>query len=177
VNMANFYTDVISKDPRFNLSTRVDDLGLLEPVMRELVQQIVQAAKSMGIDIMVFETFRSQARQEQLFRQGATRLQRVGVHNFGLACDIVRVVNGEPSWKGDFSFLGTLAHSSALIWGGNWGAPAVVHSFVDSVHLQRCAVARQPQLFSGIWYPDSAYNPYTDEPHPIFAGLSQATHA
>ncbi len=169
--MGNFFTDVISADPRFNSVTRVHDLSLLEPVTRELVQKIVAGAKAMGIDLMVFETYRSQVRQHELFLQGASKLDKVGVHHYGLACDIVRVVHGEPSWKGDFSFLGELAHSAGLIWGGDWGEPNVKHSFIDAVHVQRCTVARQSELFVGKFYPDAAYNPYTDDPHVLLAGV------
>ena len=172
--MSNFFTDVISPDPRFNSVARIADLSLLEPITRQLVEGIVSAAQKMGIEIMAFETYRSQARQQQLFNQGATKLRTVGVHHYGLACDIVRVAGGEPSWKGDFSFLGQLAHSSGLIWGGDWGAPNIHHSFVDNVHVQRCTVARQGDLFAGAWYPDDTYNPYaTDEQHVLFAAATQ----
>ena len=167
--MGNFFTDVISKDSRFSSANRVADPLLLEPVTRQLVQQIVDAAGNMGIAVMIFETYRSQARQQELFNNGATKLRTVGVHQFGLACDIVRVIGGEPSWKGDFSFLGQLAHSSGLIWGGDWGDPGIKHSFVDSVHVQRCTVARQGDLFAGNFYPDNEYNPYTDDPQVLFA--------
>jgi D-alanyl-D-alanine carboxypeptidase len=167
--MGNFFTDVISNDPRFSSAKRVADPMLLEPVTRKLVQQIVDAARNMGIAVMIFETYRSQERQQELFNNGATKLRTVGVHQFGLACDIVRVVGGEPSWKGDFSFLGQLARSSGLIWGGDWGDPGIKHSFVDSVHVQRCTVARQGDLFAGNFYPDEEYNPYTDDPHVLFA--------
>jgi hypothetical protein len=167
--MGNFFNDVISKDSRFNTANRVDDPLLLEPMTRQLVQQIIDAAGKMGIAVMIFETYRSQARQQQLFNNGATKLRSVGVHQYGLACDVVRVVGGEPSWKGDFSFLGQLAHSSGLIWGGDWGDPSIQHSFIDSVHVQRCKVARQGELFAGNFYPDDEYNPYTDEPHVLFA--------
>ncbi len=109
--MENFYSDVIEKDPRFNSSRRVADPALLEPTTRQLVERIIAAAQQMGIGLMIFETYRSQARQQELFDNGATRLRTVGVHRYGLACDIVRVVGGEPSWKGDFSFLGQLARS------------------------------------------------------------------
>jgi hypothetical protein len=78
-------------------------------------------------------------------------------------------VGGEPSWKGDFSFLGQLARSSGLIWGGDWGEAGIKHTFVDSVHVQRCTVARQGDLFAGNFYPDDEYNPYTDDPHVLFA--------
>jgi hypothetical protein len=167
--MGNFFTDVISQDPRFNSDARISDPLLLEPMTRQLVQQIIDAAQQMGIAVMIFETYRSQARQLDLFNNGATKLRTVGVHQYGLACDIVRVAGGEPSWKGDFSFLGELAHSSGLIWGGDWGSPGTTHSFIDSVHVQRCTVARQAALFAGTFYPDDNYNPYTDEPHVLFA--------
>jgi hypothetical protein len=167
--MGNFFTDVISQDPRLNSVARVSDLALLEPVTRQLVQQIIDSAKQMGIEVMAFETYRSQARQLELFNNGATKLRNVGVHRYGLACDIVRVVGEEPSWKGDFSFLGQLAHSSGLIWGGDWGDPNMQHSFIDSVHVQRCTVAEQGALFAGNFYPDDTYNPYTDGQHVLFA--------
>lgn len=167
--MGNFFTDVISKDSRFNSAKRIADPMLLEPVTRQLVQRIIDAAGNMGIAVMIFETYRSQARQQELFNAGATKLRTVGVHQFGLACDIVRVVGGEPSWKGDFSFLGQLARGTGLIWGGDWGEPGIKHDFVDSVHVQRCTVARQGDLFAGNFYPDNEYNPYTDDPHVLFA--------
>ena len=93
--MGNFYTDVISHDARFDSVTRVGDASLLEPATRQLVESIRLAAAQMGIEVMIYETYRSQDRQQELFNQGATRLRTVGVHHYGLACDIVRVVGGE----------------------------------------------------------------------------------
>lgn len=158
----SFFTDVIEKDPRFTSSKRIDDLALLEPVTSAAVQKIIADSRVLGFEMMVFETFRSQARQLQLFAQGVTKLKTVGVHNYGLACDIVKVVGGEPSWKGDFSFLAHLARKYGLIWGGDWGAPGQHHTFVDSVHVQRCCIGRQPALFRGEYYPEATYNPYDD---------------
>lgn len=170
--MDSFYTDVIARDARFRSAARVNDSSLLEPTTRQLVERLIAAAKQIGIDVMVFETYRSQERQQALFECGATKLRAVGVHHYGLACDIVRVVGGEPCWKGDFTFLGQLAQSCGLIWGGDWGAPQIKHSFVDSVHVQRCTVARQGDLFSGVWYPDESYNPYDDVQH-LFADATK----
>jgi hypothetical protein len=87
-------------------------------------------------------------------------LQTVGVHHYGLACDIVKDMNGKPSWDGDFSFFGKLAPAHGLVWGGDWGEPAVAHKFRDTDHVQRILVAMQQQLFSGVWYPDDSYNPF-----------------
>jgi D-alanyl-D-alanine carboxypeptidase len=160
--MSNFYTDVILKDQRFKTTKRVDDLMLLEPATRQLVESIIADAKAHGVALMAFETFRSAARQQILFQQGASKLQKVGVHNYGLACDIVKSIDGDPSWKGDFSLLGQLAHSHKLIWGGDWGNPNIKHSFIDLVHVQRCTIARQASLFTRKWYPDENYDPYID---------------
>ena len=107
--MGNFYTDTIQYDKRFNSTERISDILLLEPVTRKIVQSIIEQAKLNGLELMVFETYRSQDRQALLYERGATKLQKVGVHHYGLACDIVRSINGEPSWKGDFSLLGQLA--------------------------------------------------------------------
>jgi hypothetical protein len=167
--MGTFYSDVIALDARFAAVERVSDAALLEPTTRQLVQGILAAARQMGIELMLYETYRSPQRQQELFNQGATKLRNVGVHHYGLACDIVKVVAGEPSWKGDFSFLGQLAQSSGLIWGGDWGAPNIKHTFVDAVHVQRCTVARQAELFCGNWFPDAAYNPYEDGQHLLMA--------
>ncbi|MGD0218060.1 MAG: M15 family metallopeptidase [Desulfobaccales bacterium] len=160
--MGNFFTDEIETDPRFDQTDRVDDTALLEPSTRQRVEAIIAEAKTQGIELMIFETYRSQARQLQLFNQGATQLQTVGVHHYGLACDIVKCINGEPSWKGDFSFLGTLAKKHGLIWGGDWGSPSAKHTFFDYDHVQRCSVGDQQALFNGGWYPDQNYDPCAD---------------
>ena len=154
--MASFFEDVIKNDPRLDSLKRVSDMALLEPVTRLAISNIVADAKALGIDLMVFETYRSQARQQELFSQGASKLRVVGVHHYGLACDLVKVVSGDPSWKGDFSFLGRLAHEHGLIWGDS----TVPHSFIGAVHVQRCAVSMQPALFRGSFYPDASYDPY-----------------
>jgi D-alanyl-D-alanine carboxypeptidase len=160
--MSNFYTDVIQKDARFHSTEVINDIMLLEPITRQLVLAIIADAIAQGVKLMVFETYRSQERQQLLFNQGATKLRTVGVHHYGLACDIVKDINGSPSWKGDFSLLGQLAHHHGLIWGGDWGTPTMHHSFIDSDHVQRCSVGRQASLFRGEFYPDDKYNPYDD---------------
>lgn len=156
----SFYTDVIARSPKFHTSDRVSDMDLLEPVTRAAVQRIIVQAASSGVKLTVFESYRSQERQAEMYRQGASQLKTVGVHHFGLACDLVKDVGGEPSWKGDFSFLGPLARANGLIWGGDWGHPGVPTKFPDADHVQRCRVEMQAQLFALTWYPDASYNPW-----------------
>ena len=161
--MSNFYQDVISKDPRYHTTKPVNDKMLLEPVTREAVLAIIADAKSLhGIDIDTFETYRSKERQELLFKQKATKLKTVGVHHYGLAADFVKIIAGEPSWKGDFSFLVALCKKHGLISGSTWGQPKVKHTFVDPGHVQRITLQRQPTLFNLTWYPSESYSPYLD---------------
>lgn len=158
--MGNFYEDIIQEDPRYNSIHPVSDLSLLEPVTKAAVEAILSEAASMGIDLMVFETYRSQELQEIYYDRGVTQLQNVGVHHYGLAADIVKSENGEPSWDGDFSFLGPLAMKNGLIWGGDWGEPDRPHTFRDYVHVQRIRVKDQGPLFRGEWYPGPDYDPW-----------------
>src|ERR1700693_3787108 len=157
--MGNFFEDFIAGG-HLQTDARTSDTEMLEPVTRLAVASIIAAAKAeLGMDLMVFETFRSQLRQEQLFAKGVTELKHVGVHGYGLAADIVKLINGQPSWAGDFSFLGPLAKRFGLIWGGDWGEPLVKHSLYDADHVQRCSKADEEKLFAGTWYPDADYSP------------------
>lgn len=158
----SFYNELIQVHKKFNSLARIDDIMLLEPKTLELVQAIIADAAANGLQLMIYDTYRSQQRQQYLFNHGATKLRTVGVHHYGLACDIVKNINGEPSWKGDFSLIGQLAHHHGLIWGGDWGTPSIHHTFLDNDHVQRCSVGRQAALFNGTFYPDENYNPYND---------------
>ncbi|HEV3038755.1 MAG TPA: M15 family metallopeptidase [Candidatus Angelobacter sp.] len=158
--MGNFFEGVIQQDSRFHSMQPVNDPMLLEPKTRAAVDAIIADAAAHGVALMIFETYRSQERQALLYSQHVTQLKTVGVHHYGLACDLVKRVNGEPSWKGDFSLIGQLAKGYGLIWGGDWGRPDIPHSFRDYPHVQRCSIIDQAKLFRGEWYPDDQYDPY-----------------
>ena len=158
--MGNFYTDVIQKDPRYTSSEICSDPALLHPVMLQKIQGIIADMAAEGVSLMIFETFRSEARQLHLFNQGVTQLKNVGVHAYGLACDLtLKDRAGNPSWDSDFKFYQALALKYKLIWGGDWGNPTIKHSFIDSDHLQWCSIAHQESLFDGTWYPSDQYDP------------------
>ena len=94
---------------------------------------IVRHSDKTDPPLMAYETYRSQARQTRLYHQRATKLKTVGVHHYGLACDLVKDIAGEPSWKGDFAFLGRIAKKHKMIWDDDWRSPGARHEFVDSV--------------------------------------------
>lgn len=158
--MGNFYTDVIMQDPRFQSEARIYDPNLLYPVMAAKVEAVKSDAAHCGVTLVTFETYRAEQRQESLFLQQATKLKTVGVHHYGLACDFVKIINGELSWKGDWSFMAEITKEHGLIWGGNWNRPYDPRGFHDLDHVQFCSVTMEKKLFAGEFYPDENYNPY-----------------
>jgi hypothetical protein len=156
----SFYTEVIQKSPLFRSADIVNDINMLEPTFRVLVNKILAAAEAQNRPMRVIETYRSPERQKKLFDQKLTQLKDVGVHHYGLAADIVFLDHGQPSYKGDYSLLGLLADQVGVVWGGDWGTPQLHHSFRDLDHVQRVAVADQNRLFKGAWYPDATYDPF-----------------
>jgi hypothetical protein len=106
---SNFYNDVIQQSPYFNNPARINDSMLLEPVTRQAVYNILRDAYQQGNPLILFETYRSRERQALLFAEGKSQLRDVGAHHYGLAADLVRAVDGMPSWEGDYTFLAELA--------------------------------------------------------------------
>ena len=144
----SFYTDVIQRDPRFRATAQIRDPGLLFPPFRAKVEAVIAKLATRGQRFVIIETYRSQERQEALYRAHATELQRVGVHGFGLACDCCRVIDGRAEWEGAlYRDYGAAAETEGLVWGGSW------QTIIDLVHVQYIAVAEQPQLFDLSWYP------------------------
>lgn len=160
--MGTWYTDHIMKDTRFTSIEAVSDPTLLFPSFRDKVTKIIAAAKTQGVELRIGETFRSKQRQHQLFLQGATRLQNVGVHHYGLAVDLHWYKNGKFETRGDlyYPILYPLCRDNHLIYGADWGdPPPSKHSFNDWDHVQAVTLHDQPVLFAGQWYPGVDYVP------------------
>lgn len=164
-----FFEAVIRTGDWYRDPSRHSDLALLEPNTRRKVQAILQDAKAHGVSVVCYETYRSQERQEQLYQQGATQLQHVGTHHYGVAADLVPLNSaGEPTWdgvEGAFQLIAHLCHVHLLISGADWGRPGVPHRFIDQPHCQYVTSGRrQSMLLAGLWYPpeNGTYNPYAD---------------
>lgn len=153
--MTNFYTTVLEADPRFASHAQIADPLLLEPVTRAAVAAIIAEAAALRVTYKISETYRSAERQTDLFRGGHTQLSLVGVHHFGLACDLVCIEAGKAKWDAHhYDLLGALAHKHGLVWGGEW------HGFPDLDHVQRITLADQGRLLFGDWYPDADYRAF-----------------
>ncbi|OGF80426.1 hypothetical protein A2W48_02965 [Candidatus Giovannonibacteria bacterium RIFCSPHIGHO2_12_44_12] len=119
----SWYEEKIKKHPQYTNSKLVADLNILYPPLALNILKIFTLARKEGLSVCVYETYRSQERQTELFNKGVTKLKTNGMHHFGVATDIVFLDRGNnPSWdeKYDWKRLGEIGKSFGLIWGGDW---------------------------------------------------------
>jgi peptidoglycan LD-endopeptidase CwlK len=82
-------------------------LADLEPVTRDMAVTFLEDCRELGIDILVTCTYRSPQEQDALYAQGRTDHGGIvtnakggqSPHNFGMALDVVPIVNGKPDWN------------------------------------------------------------------------------
>ena len=101
-------------------------LDNLKNVNADLVRVVKRAIEITEIDFTVIEGFRTEARQRELVRKGASKTMN-SRHLTGHAVDIAPIVNGSISW--DFDHYYPLAEAMAraatelgvtIRWGGCW---------------------------------------------------------
>lgn len=115
---------VATKKGKFVLGKR--SLDNLKGVHADLVKVVKRAIEITDIDFSVIEGVRTQARQRELLKKGATKTMN-SRHLTGHAVDIVPLVDGKVSW--DFNYYYPLAKAMAqaatelgvsIRWGGAW---------------------------------------------------------
>ena len=127
-------------------------IAKLDPRIKKRVVNFINEAHRQGIKLRVVQGFRSFDEQNKLYAKGRTRaeLDAKGLHhikarpnenrvtnviggksshNWGLAVDVVPMVNGKPVWNGDWKKVSTIGKNAGLKWGGDWT------SFVDRPHF------------------------------------------
>lgn len=120
-------------------SRNLDDL---RPEVRPQVDAFLSACAAADIDVLVTCTLRSNAEQAALYAQGRTAPgSRVtdapagrSAHNFGLAIDVVPIVNGKLDWDRKdpvWQKVGELGLAAGLQWAGTPGFP-----FPELPHFQ-----------------------------------------
>jgi len=122
-------------------SRSLDDL---DRRMQPLARSFVAACEAAGIDLLVTCTLRSNDEQAKLYAQGrstsgviATNARPgTSAHNFGLAMDVVPLINGKPYWNftrrdPTWSKIGELGQAAGLQW---LGAPG--SEFLEGAHFQ-----------------------------------------
>jgi peptidoglycan L-alanyl-D-glutamate endopeptidase CwlK len=106
------------------------DMDLLFPPFAHRVDEAISNCKDAGIDVMVFEAWRSPQRQTFLYSQGRSAPGKIvtkadawqSIHQLGLAVDIVfKDAKGNPSWEGDYALVAPHFQAMGLEWLGGVG--------------------------------------------------------
>lgn len=117
-------------------SRKLEDL---HPLVVEKARQLIELAQADGIEILVTSTLRSFEEQAELFAIGRVKPGKIVTnakageswHNFGLAFDVVPLVNGKAIWDSPFwNRIGDLGKQIDLTWGGDF------KSFKDKPHFE-----------------------------------------
>jgi hypothetical protein len=132
-----FLTDIVTSD-EFVINTPCKDTGLLFPEFWAKVQASIAAFNERypDIEIVIVETYRSNVLQHQYYLNGASKINKDGMHHFGIAADLAFKINGKFSYQGDYEFLRTCHTAQGLHLLGLW----------DIGHVQFIDVADQLQL-------------------------------
>lgn len=143
-----FYTDSLATSPYFGSRSRVDFPEMLEPSVRQSVEDMLTDAQGQGIDLVLYESYRSQARHDLMRQENPSLSQSVGALAYGLAAEFAfgQGVNQQPTQDGDFTFLKALAESHGLMWAAEHGGAATGVTSVQDSDL--------PALEAGVWYPE-----------------------
>lgn len=103
------------------------DISELSPNAQQACRLFISECKKQGLNVLITETYRSQARQNYLYEQGRTRpgnkvtWTKNSRHTSRRAWDICKNVKGqEYSDKAFFISCGNIAKKLGITWGGTW---------------------------------------------------------
>jgi hypothetical protein len=106
----------------------ISDLRALHPYFRDRIIELIRLCKARGIELAVVETYRTHAKQHE-YKSMGRKFTRSGAgrskHQYGLAVDVVPIVNGQAEWH-DLALwkrIGVIGERLGLRWGGRWRHP------------------------------------------------------
>lgn len=119
----------------------------LRPVVRDKMIEFIERYRARGFDLLITCTYRSAAEQDALYALGRTKPgKRVtnakggnSYHQYGVAVDIVPLMDGKPLWQTHdrknkllpaWQAVCEVAAELGIEWAGNW------KSFKEYAHLQ-----------------------------------------
>jgi hypothetical protein len=103
----------------------ISDLAALHPYFRDKVIELINRCERRGIHLAIVESYRTHAKQSEYKNMGR-KYTRSGAgkskHQYGLAIDVVPLVNGEPQWNNKHLWrrIGVIGEQLGLRWGGRW---------------------------------------------------------
>ncbi|MBQ7975417.1 MAG: M15 family metallopeptidase [Clostridia bacterium] len=117
-----------------NTLTTYRSIEELTPNAQKACNLFMAECKRQGLNVLITETYRSQARQDYLYAQGRTRSGKIVTwaknsrHTLRRAWDICKNVKGqEYSDNAFFRKCGEIAAKLGITWGGTWNTPDMPH--------------------------------------------------
>lgn len=108
------------------------DVKELTPAAQKACRLFLKKCKESGLNIFLTETYRSQARQNQLYAQGRTEPGKIVTwtlnsrHTSRRAWDIA-VIGKDLYDMAVIRKAGSIGQSLGITWGGEWSTPDYVH--------------------------------------------------
>lgn len=116
-------------------------VSTLHPKVRgDFKNFITDAENALGITIRVTQGLRTFEEQQKLYDQGRTEPGKIvtkakpgsSYHQYGLAVDLVEVIDNGVDWEYDMSKLVPFAEKYGIQWGGNFPG-----TFKDHPHFEK----------------------------------------
>jgi hypothetical protein len=106
----------------------IADMNALHPFFRDKVNELIIRCKKQGIELAIVETYRTHAKQNEYRSMGRKYTNSTGgksKHQYGLAVDVVPMVNGVAVWDNVWLWkkVGVAGEKLGLRWGGRWKKP------------------------------------------------------
>jgi len=97
------------------------DITLLHPFVQKRALEVLESCRKAGLDVEIFETLRTQERQNFLKAKGKSKTLN-SYHILGLAVDFVFKKNGKWSWSSehDWDALANIVESRGFKSGWRW---------------------------------------------------------
>ncbi|SHJ45418.1 peptidoglycan L-alanyl-D-glutamate endopeptidase CwlK [Aquimarina spongiae] len=100
----------------------------LHPAVQAKARKFLNLAAKEGIYLRVTDGIRTFAEQEAIYAQGRTKPGEIvtdarggqSYHNYGLAIDVVPMVNGQPNYDDDYIRISQIGKSLGFTWGGHF---------------------------------------------------------
>lgn len=137
----------------------IADLSSLHPFFRDKIVQLINNCKKKGIELAVVESYRTKAKQAEYYSMGKKYTRTKGgksKHQYGLAVDLVPLVNGQPKWDDKVLWrrIGVVGENLGLRWGGRW------KSIYDPAHFEWTGGLSTSHLENGLHPPIPKPNHY-----------------
>jgi peptidoglycan L-alanyl-D-glutamate endopeptidase CwlK len=110
------------------MSRKLEDLDVR---FQHLAEKVLELSKQRGAHLLVTCTRRTMEEQGILYAQGRSKPGKIvtrakpgrSAHNFGLAMDVVPLVDGKPDWaltNKDWAIYGQACAEVGVDWAGKW---------------------------------------------------------